>query len=786
MINLRQQLDAISDLSGRRQMVSKHRNIHGIDYISMPDNSTLDVYFIKPDASISSCKDLPEFSANEVVFTVIKDGVIHEPEIRLDFDNKNYKVAIKPDIPLCDGTNTTMRVALSVSFIDWFFSQAEYNLTDFSGDALAQSSTPNLDYKPLPRLDYLSKDYDSFREVIEQELTKNTPAWKETNAADMMVTISEVLAYSGDFLSYEQDSVATEAYLETARFDVSLKRHCRLLDYHIKTQVNARTWVKIDVFGEINIPKGTPLFCGGGEAKNTVLLENEFRLRSGGREVVFETMHDILCRPEYKSIKLFSWDKGGFTLNIGATEAALDGWIHVKQGRVIIFTCSKGRQQSQVVRLKSGATFKTDALSGKKYTLVRWFDEDKLHNMWQSQDCVIHGNVVLVDRGETISYEPLELVQHNAIYFSVLEQPNIIYAQKYCHATAKMLPAVKTIKQKISKAIPVIKLTESVLPISEVEKQSDLFEESSEHWFATFDFLSCTPFSRNIVVEDHEGGVRIRFGDGVYGACPSSASNYYANYRITPHLAPKVATGAINQIHFRNSLGMDLDQIEVVSSLAGAFDASLGERKEISKKVAPMYHWSRENLALPEDYIRKIFKFTGVRDVFFNKGWAGSMPIYDFYIYPVSEMPRQWLNEISSQIAENKVMHHRFAIHFYRPLLLQLVMDIKIKPGFYVNEMLLKLRKRFSEDEVNGLFAKENFGFGQELYPSEIIKSSLSLEGIFSAEVKSFQRLDDYVGNNEKNTIVEKIQPKASEVISYAGDGRHSSIKFSINGGAYV
>jgi hypothetical protein len=785
MTKLAEQLRSISGLS-RRQMVALHRNIHGIDYISMPDSNTLDVYFIKPDTSISLYKDLPEFSVNDVDFTVIKDGVTHEPEIMLAFDNDNYKVAIKPDISLCDATDTTLRISLTGCFIDRFFSQAEYNLANFDAVALEQGSLSNQDYKPLPRLDYLSKDYDSFRKMIEQELTRSAPAWKETNAADIMVAISEVLAYSGDFLSYQQDSVATEAYLETARIDVSLKRHCRLLDYHIKTQVNARTWVKIDVFGEINIPKGTPLFCGGDEAKNTVLLENEFRLRSGGREVVFETMHDILCRPEYNSIKLFSWGEDNFTLNVGVTEAALDGWTHFKQGQVIVFTYSKGRQQSQVVRLKSDATFKTDALSGKKYTLVRWFDEDKLHNMWQSLDCIIHGNVVLVDRGETISYEPLELVQHNAIYFSALEQPNIIYAQKYCHATAKMLPAVKAIKQKISKAIPVIKLTESVLPISEVERQSDLFVDGSEHWFATFDFLSCTPYSRNIVVEDCEGGVRIRFGDGVYGACPSSASNYYANYRITPHVMPKVATGAINQIHLRNSLGVDLDQIEAVSSLTGAFDASSGERKEISKKMAPMYHWSRENLALPEDYIRKIREFTGVRDVYFNKGWAGSRSIYDFYIYPVSEMSRQWLKEISSQIAEYKVTHHRFALHFFRPLLLQIMVDIKIKPGFYVNDMLLKLKNRFSDNEINGFFAKEKFGFGQALYPSEIIKSAFSLDGIFSAELKSFQRLDDYVGSDEQNTIVEKITPKASEVISYVGDGRQSSIKFSINGRTYV
>src|SRR2546427_6685807 len=42
---------------------------------------------------------------------------------------------------------------------------------------------------------------------------------------------SELLAYVGDYLSYQQDAVATEAYLGTARRRVSVRRHARLVDY---------------------------------------------------------------------------------------------------------------------------------------------------------------------------------------------------------------------------------------------------------------------------------------------------------------------------------------------------------------------------------------------------------------------------------------------------------------------------------------------------------------------------------------------------------------------------
>src|SRR5208282_5786430 len=52
-----------------------------------------------------------------------------------------------------------------------------------------------------------------------------------------------------DRLSYQQDAVATEAYIETARRRVSLRRHAVLVDYHVHDGCNARAWIQIQVAG---------------------------------------------------------------------------------------------------------------------------------------------------------------------------------------------------------------------------------------------------------------------------------------------------------------------------------------------------------------------------------------------------------------------------------------------------------------------------------------------------------------------------------------------------------
>jgi predicted phage baseplate assembly protein len=97
--------------------------------------------------------------------------------------------------------------------------------------------------RPQPEIDYLSKDYASFRQLLLDRLSLILPAWTERHEPDQLMTLVELLAYEGDRLSYLQDAVATEAYLNTARRRVSIRRHARLVDYFMHEGCNARAWV---------------------------------------------------------------------------------------------------------------------------------------------------------------------------------------------------------------------------------------------------------------------------------------------------------------------------------------------------------------------------------------------------------------------------------------------------------------------------------------------------------------------------------------------------------------
>ena len=94
-----------------------------------------------------------------------------------------------------------------------------------------------------PEINYLAKDYASFRQLILDRLALILPDWKERHIPDLGITLVEILAYVGDHLSYYQDAVATEAYLDTARQRISVRRHTRLVDYRMHEGCNARALV---------------------------------------------------------------------------------------------------------------------------------------------------------------------------------------------------------------------------------------------------------------------------------------------------------------------------------------------------------------------------------------------------------------------------------------------------------------------------------------------------------------------------------------------------------------
>ena len=107
---------------------------------------------------------------------------------------------------------------------------------------------------------YLARDFAGLREVLLDRLAAISPAGVDRHLPDVGTMLVELFAYAGDDLSYYQDAVATEAYLRTARRRISVRRHARLLGYHVHEGCAARAWVCLEVDRPVTLPLSAVLF----------------------------------------------------------------------------------------------------------------------------------------------------------------------------------------------------------------------------------------------------------------------------------------------------------------------------------------------------------------------------------------------------------------------------------------------------------------------------------------------------------------------------------------------
>src|SRR5262249_54160356 len=147
-------------------------------------------------------------------------------------------------------------------------------------DCKAQTICPPVQ-RPEPEINYLAKDYASFRQLILDRLAVVMPDWKERHVPDLVITLVEVLAYTGDYLSYYQDAVATEAYLDTARQRISVRRHTRLVDYALHEGCNARAWVAVETSQDDELDPAYTFFITGHNdvlrVSGAMLIEDDLR-----------------------------------------------------------------------------------------------------------------------------------------------------------------------------------------------------------------------------------------------------------------------------------------------------------------------------------------------------------------------------------------------------------------------------------------------------------------------------------------------------------------------------
>lgn len=338
---------------------------------------------------------------------------------------------------------------------------------NFDCNPQTPSCPPNL--PAPPPINYLAKDYGSFRTILLDRMNQLLPSWGATSEADMGIMLAELIAYVGDQFSYHQDAIATEAYIETARSRVSLRRHARLVDYFVHDGCNARVWMQVPVQGnpgeEVFLDRKLTRFytyAPGMPANLQVGSGNEEAALLAGVQV-FEPICDSLLYPELNQMQFYTWGDTNCCLPQGATEATLLGsYPNLQAGDVLIFEEVKGPQTGDpadadirhrcavrltavVTQMPSGSPLVDplfEAGTGKPITApgqtptpiteIQWAEDDALpfpvciSSTWLDENSdeqsvtnvsIALGNIVLADHGLSFTGKSLGVVPSPSIFY---------------------------------------------------------------------------------------------------------------------------------------------------------------------------------------------------------------------------------------------------------------------------------------------------------------------------------------------------------------------------------
>ena len=321
----------------QRRHQARRRGYNGLDYLEVSDPESgsgsvrLIVYFLGPAPAGLSAANVQITGGVRIRDLEVIDVTIceqHDPEM----DNCMIVTLDR------QGDFSTYRLCLVDLPEDSRF-DPRYRCLDFTFRAGCPTdvdcrATPLCPPEPGPEpaISYLAKDYASFRRLILDRLALLMPDWTERHVPDVGITLVELLAYVGDYLSYFQDAVATEAYLETARRRISVRRHARLVDYLMHEGCNARAWVHVNTSTDVTLPASQLSILTNvpdvPELVDRVLRWDDLGDVPRGHYEVFEPLledpeADLRLYAAHNEIRIYTWGDRECCLPRGATSATL-------------------------------------------------------------------------------------------------------------------------------------------------------------------------------------------------------------------------------------------------------------------------------------------------------------------------------------------------------------------------------------------------------------------------------------------------------------------------------
>ena len=772
----------------RRSLVLEHPTLNGIDYLEVctsgPDcecGKQLLLWLLKPAVSVTldaaqvritgGSSSTAQITVSSVTAPTAQNPNLFVINLDQSGDFSTYTLAL---IAMPDTWQPPENIDPQLSRVSFSFKAG----CPTNSDCLPDNCCPP-DVIAPPDINYLARDYDSFRQTMLDRLAVLVPGWQETHVPDTGIALLESMAYAADHISYQQDAVGTEAYLRTARSRISARRHARLVDYSVNEGSNARVWLYFRTLAnDVVVSQGTavyPLVPGLPPViPPTAPAETLKLLQATGLE--FLTLQPATLWLEQNKICFYTWSDTNCCLPPGAIEATFAGTLtSLAIGTYLIFEEIVGPDTGQpgdanpsnrwAVRLTyvnyrsyTGKDVLRDPLTLKPITYVRWDPADALpfplcvsstaravQPPQQLTDVsVARGNVIPADHGSWVYAEQLPVVGAPPLSpvtgascscgtQSIIDTPIPRYFPQLAQSPLTFAP-------QFLPTAPASQLAETGQAVRAI---ISLIDGASNTWNPEEDLLSSIADQTLFVPEiDSSGNTFLRFGDGQYGAKADQGETFAATYRV--------GNGSVGNVG-RDTLVHAIAQPTLIAQVRNplaALGGVDGETIQHIQQTAPFAFNTQLRCVTEDDYGDHADLISGVEEARGTFRWTGSW--YTAFVSVEATGGNEPTAELVTTVKQGlnllRMAGTDLQVEGAVIVGLDIAFEICVAEDHFQSDVRDALLQLFiAGNQCNGqpgLLAPSNFTFGETIYLSPLIAAAQGVEGVVAVTPLKFRRMD--------------------------------------------
>jgi len=792
----------------RGKLLEPGATLNGIDFVEIAtnDETTLRVHFLN-GVSIQGtiASGFPAITGGETIPIVGVQPINDTTDWSTDTDGRillTLFVSAPGDFSFYD-------LRIKSTALDEFLDHATFSFkarcpSDFDCETPPPLCPPLPD--DAPPIDYLAKDFLSFRKALSDFSALRYPEWQERSEADFGVMFMEALCSLADDLSYTQDRIAAEASLPTATQRRSIVRHARLVDYEPQPATASRGLLQFDVAaGTTSIAAGNSVHAQGADS-----VPVDFETGAGLGD---QTSYQVSDKWN-SGIKPYFRDNSEKCLRAGSTEmwVVRDDLNFFPEQLLLIDTQAQTSADPpirEIVRVTNSVP-DVDHLFGNPaptlLTHITWALEDALtHDHDISLDAAgncrtkLAGNLVPATQGTRftesfgIDHAPLASPPTPLAVYRL--GPNsappetIVPLYQYCLSQSPLAWLGQDDPE--ARPVPEIRLVQQGSAPEAWAWFRVLLEAKEFDRAFTVDAARFSRTARNsdgsVITNDYDGdqGDTIRFGDNVFGAIPDGGTIFLVTYRVGGGVSGNVAADTI-----QNFDPLTLPGVNAVTNPFAAEGGADAETNERVRRLAPQEFRAKQFRAVvPSDYEHAAESLSWVSNAGTVFRWTGS------WLTVFTTVDPQGTETVS-------VAHHTELINLLNRYRLAGYESYTLPPRFASLDLIIKvcaqpdafrgdveaailsvLSTQTAADATAGFFSPDKFTFGDPLERSSLeaaIQSAYGVAGVLGITYRQRGLNHTYV------TMPDTVPVGSNQILRVDNDASRpeaGSIKVKVEGG---